>query len=419
MAGENEQGTGAQAPFSLDAQTLSILARILGSKKGGIDLSNVLNDPFLSFVAGTYQGEPQMSEGEIYAREAPTLLSIQEMEPEGSWRKVAAGQIASGIPAYRVKEDLIAQYNDNPEVFGALTSKEALSFVDEIAAENQKAQNAISKQLEQKDYFQERGLPSAQARYSPEDVVRLMPEAFADIGNKIANPPAEIQAMLKRIQDAGKAPVMREDKPKTAKTEKAAVVREQTRRATTDPIAVAAVTNGIANRYGVTQEQVLRPDRNDPKQVQANKAYQDEIASSAQLVGDLTQSGSVDVPWRKMLGGLARAAVPGLEGLVTLKNIATYRPETQSEKMAKQETVPTPAETGKKMVVSKSATAARNKLLADVAGEVSRMRGGEEYNRQYAAALANTLAGRLAESGRTPLGDAIVRQALAARAFRK
>ena len=49
----------------------------------------------------------------------------------------------------------------------------------------------------------------------------------------------------------------------------------------------------------------------------------------------------------------------------------------------------------------------------------SRMEGGEEYNQRVAAVMAERLAQRMAEQGRTPLSDALLRTAIVSRQLRK
>lgn len=395
----------------MDEQTLALLAALLRGR-GGSDLSSTLNDPFLAYLAGTYQPEPQKSEGDIYAEQAPTLMSIQANEPEGSWRRVAAGQIASGVPAYRVKDNILAMVEDNPDSLGLLTSSEALKFVDDLAAENQRAQNEITKQVERKDPFQKAGLPGAMQQYSPSDIVNLYPDAFASIVNRAQ--PQEITDRLKAIEEYGKRIVKTQKKERTPQETAAATAASNERRIRSSETARLAISNGIARQYGLTQSQVMRPDPNDIRQVRANEAYNAQIASSAQVVG----GGGVDVD----LGGIARkgliASFPGGSGLVTLGKILSYNPEKARQKREAAKMPPEPPK-APEMVVNKSATEALRNTAAEAAKLVSRMKGGQEYNERVAAALAEQLSGRMAAQGRTPLSDALVRNAIINRAFRK
>lgn len=394
----------------MDEQTLALLAALLRGR-GGSDLSSTLNDPFLAYLAGTYQPEPQKSEGDIYAEQAPTLMSIQANEPEGSWRRVAAGQIASGVPAYRVKDNILAMVEDNPDSLGLLTSSEALKFVDDLAAENQRAQNEITKQVERKDPFQKAGLPGAMQQYSPSDIVNLYPDAFASIVNRAQ--PQEITDRLKAIEEYGKRIVKTQKKERTPQETAAATAASNERRIRSSETARLAISNGIARQYGLTQSQVMRPDPNDIRQVRANEEYNAQIERSAQVVGG---GGGPD------LGGLARegffAAMPGAAGIRTLGKILSYNPEQARQKREAAKMPPEPPK-APEMIVNKSATEALRRTAAEAAKLVSRMKGGQEYNERVAAALAEQLSGRMAAQGRTPLSDALVRNAIINRAFRK
>lgn len=393
-------------------ELIALLAAMFG-KKGGVDLSSKLNDPFLALLSGTWQGEPTLTEGEIYAREAPTLMSIPQTEPPDSWRSIAAGRIASGEPAYKVKEDLLAQYASNPEIFGVLSSEEAMKFIDELSKENQAAQSALTKQLDEKDYFQERGLPGARQRYTPEDIVQMYPKAFEEVSKNIATPPAQIKAMLDRISEAGKRTVMVEKKEPTEQQKAAAQASQNKRRILASETARLAISNGIARQYGLTQSQVMRPDPNDIRQVRANEEYNAEIERSSQVLG-----GGMPNVGGALAKGAITASMPFIPGLRTIGKILSYNPEEarQKREAAKiAETTPKEPE----MVVSKSAQESMKKMGDLARMYVSRARGGEDYNQRFAGALAERLAQRTEEAGRTPLMDAILRQALVARAFGK
>lgn len=402
----------------MDPEVLRALLSVL-SKNGGLDLSSALGDPYLAYIAGSYQPDPMKSEGDIYAEVAPTLMSVAETEPMGSWRQTAASSIASGVPAYRVKEDVLRTASENPDALGLTTTDEASRFIDELAAENQRAQNELTKQAERKDPFQKAGLPGANQVFTPEDVVNMNPDLFAGILNR--EMPSEMKNRLDAIRKYGERTVMREERERSPELDAKAQTAQNKRRIESSQVARLAISNGIARQYGLTQAQVMNPDTTDLRQVRANEEYRAQIERSAFVPGSATP----DVP--SPLGKAALLSVP-LSGGIPLLPVAetiwkglSYNPDAARRRREEEELAKTqpPVEKKPKMVVSKSATEALRREANEAALLVSRMRGGEEYNQRVAAAMAERLSQRMAESGRTPLSDALIRTAIVSRQLRK
>ena len=402
----------------MDPEVLRALLSVL-SKNGGLDLSSALGDPYLAYIAGSYQPDPMKSEGDIYAEVAPTLMSVAETEPMGSWRQTAASSIASGVPAYRVKEDVLRTASENPDALGLTTTDEASRFIDELAAENQRAQNELTKQAERKDPFQKAGLPGANQVFTPEDVVNMNPDLFAGILNR--EMPSEMKNRLDAIRKYGERTVMREERERSPELDAKAQTAQNKRRIESSQVARLAISNGIARQYGLTQAQVMNPDTTDLRQVRANEEYRAQSERSAFVPGSATP----DVP--SPLGKAALLSVP-LSGGIPLLPVAetiwkglSYNPDAARRRREEEELAKTqpPVEKKPKMVVSKSATEALRREANEAALLVSRMRGGEEYNQRVAAAMAERLSQRMAESGRTPLSDALIRTAIVSRQLRK
>ena len=390
----------------MDPEVLRALLSVL-SKKGGLDLSSALGDPYLAYIAGSYQPEPVKSEGDIYAEFAPTLMSVADTEPVGSWRQTAASSIASGVPAYRVKEDVLRIASENPDALGLTTTDEASRFIDELAAENQRAQNELTKQAERKDPFQKAGFPGANQVFTPEDVVNMNPDLFAGIVNRQI--PSELKNRMDAIREYGKKTVMREQ------TVPAEVEKELWRGQT----GLDKVLFGNQPNYRIRRD--ARDVFFDPTQDTARTLGQ--ILARADLAGGKNYAGGI-IQERPLsyTGGL----IAGLgEYAFNLGKDILGGSEGQSKAEQKildreiKRRTKVDAEGKPVKVVSKSATQALRRDAEEAAKIVSRMKGGEEYNQRVAAAMAERLSQRMAESGRTPLSDALIRTAIVSRQLRK
>jgi hypothetical protein len=373
-----------------------------------------------------------LSEGDIYARYAPTLMSIADSEEPGSWRQIAASSIVSGVPAYRVKENVLRLVSENPDALGLTTSEEASRFVDELAAENQRAQNELTKQAEQKDPFQRAGLPGAAQQYTAADIVNMNPDVFASIVNR--ETPKEIQDSLAAIKEYGQRVITRTVTPKSKEEKSAAkfsdIERRQMRDTTGDENVRLMVSNGVARRYGLTQQQVMNPDANDPVQVRANQDYLNEFRESAKLVATLETSGPViprlgkgapfgEVRKAGLLFGGPGVAAAGSAALLNRLGERIQRSSKVEEYEAQQRAEAEAEAMKPRTVVSKSATEGVRREAEEAAKIFSRMRGGQEYNQRVAAAMAERLQERYREANRTPLSDALMRNAIISSQLRK
>lgn len=402
-----------QQQFSPDQMGL-LVAAILG-KKGGVDLSSALGDPFLAYLSGASQGRQQLSEGELYARYAPTFLYIQDNEPDGSWKKQAASLIANGVPVYRVKEEIQSFLANNPDQQGLYTTKDVDAFVEGLAKEQQTVQSEQLKQVEN-DPFSKAGYPSPGQEYSITDIANMAPEAFSALQQKADAARPEYEKLIAGIDEKYGKPIMKQ-KPSETKAGKKSnlsynqIMNNQTTR--------AGVARYVADGYKLTPEQVINPDRNDPKQVEANKRFQREMENRAQMA-DVWSKGtpppSVGTVAKKATRGAIAATNPAIGLITRLSGLFKSDGLTPTERKAKQEE--TLEKEQPEMVVDQAATA-RQKTVADVAkGLLARRVGMPGYYEDAMGLLAQNIQSDLAKSGRNPLTDALIKSAVLARATR-
>lgn len=416
MAGEGDKQP-ISTQFSPDQLGL-LVASILG-KKGGADFSAALSDPFLAYLSGASTGQRQLSEGELYARFGPTFLYIAENEPEGSWRKQAAALISTGVPAYRVKEQVQNLLATNPELQGTSTSKDVDAFIEGLASEHQKVQAEAIKQTEN-DPFAKAGYPNPDAQYTEEDIVRMAPEAFSALQQKAEAGRPQYEKIIAGIDAKYSKPVMKE-----APTEGAAKKGKSPGRAYQDVMgseqARLIASNTIARQFGVSQKQVLSPDKNDRRQVAANQAYLAELEKTAQTA---KSSAAADGGLGSIAKLAGKAVVGGTKGGFGATNPVVnalmaagklFGGPHRSVKKAEE-----PAEKEQPVMVEDKVATARNKAIADVAKNLLGSRVGMPgYYEQAMGLLAQNIQSDLAKSGRTPLGDALIKSAVLARATRK
>ena len=405
-----------QQQFSPDQMGL-LVAAILG-KKGGVDLSSALGDPFLAYLSGASQGRQQLSEGELYARYAPTFLYIQDNEPDGSWKKQAASLIANGVPVYRVKEEIQSFLANNPDQQGMYTTTDIDAFVEGLAKEQQTVQSEQLKQVEN-DPFSKAGYPSPGQEYTISDIANMAPEAFSALQQKADAARPEYEKLIAGIDEEYSKPIM-----KKAPTEVAAKKGKSPGRAYQDVMsseqARLIASNTIARQFGVSQKQVLSPDKNDRRQVAANQAYLAELEKTAQTA---KSSAAADSGLVSLAGLAGKAAVGGAKrGLLATNPLigalvgagkllgGPHRSVTKAEAPVEK--------TQPEMVVDQAATA-RQKTVADVAkGLLARRVGMPGYYEDAMGLLAQNIQSDLAKSGRNPLTDALIKSAVLARATR-
>lgn len=405
-----------QQQFSPDQMGL-LVAAILG-KKGGVDLSSALGDPFLAYLSGASQGRQQLSEGELYARYAPTFLYIQDNEPDGSWKKQAASLIANGVPVYRVKEEIQSFLANNPDQQGLYTTTDIDAFVEGLAKEQQTVQSEQLKQVEN-DPFSKAGYPSPGQEYTISDIANMAPEAFSALQQKADAARPEYEKLIAGIDEEYGKPIM-----KKAPAEVAAKKGGSSGRAYQDVMsseqARLIASNTIARQFGVSQKQVLSPDKNDRRQVAANQAYLAELEKTAQTA---KSSAAADGGLVSLAGLAGKAAVGGAKrGLLATNPLigalvgagkllgGPHRSVTKAEAPVEK--------TQPEMVVDQAATA-RQKTVADVAkGLLARRVGMPGYYEDAMGLLAQNIQSDLAKSGRNPLTDALIKSAVLARATR-
>jgi hypothetical protein len=377
-----------------EEQMRQLIALILG-KKGGSDFSSMLSDPFLAFLSGSYQPEPVESEGDIYARTAPTLMAIQQQEPEGSWRKVAAGQIASGVPAYKVKESILVLASENPDALGLVTSKEASDFVDELARENQAAQNALTQQAQRKDPFQKAGFRGAQETFSLDEIVNRNPEVFRELMTR-----GETDS-VKRIREK-----MREDLAKVT-------YREED------------LNEGTRRQQGGLRSFLYGGSPTDMMSVPITSTYFDPKTDMAENIGQALQIAG-DRGGKSFLGGLIREKpISQLRGLVEglLDIPATVAQDVISpgkrQREREQRFGAIDASGARRMVVDKDAAERRRQAASEQEFLLPFRKGSKQFNEEVAQLVAQKLQQKTAESGASPLTEQLLNAALLARSTRR
>lgn len=405
-----------QQQFSPDQMGL-LVAAILG-KKGGVDLSSALGDPFLAYLSGASQGRQQLSEGELYARYAPTFLYIQDNEPDGSWKKQAASLIANGVPVYRVKEEIQSFLANNPDQQGMFTSTDIDAFISGLAKEQQDVQSEQLKQVEN-DPFSKAGYPSPTQEYTISDIANMAPEAFSALQQKADAARPEYEKLIAGIDEKyGKPVMMKAPKEGTKKEGKSSSRAYQDVKNSEQARLIAS--NTIARQFGMSQKQVLSPDKNDRRQVAANEAYLAELEKNAQSA---KSSAASDGQLGNLVGLVGRAIVGGTKGGFGATNPAInalmaagklFGGPHRSVKKAEE-----PAEEAQPEMVEDKAATARQKAVADVAkGLLARRVGMPGYYEDAMGILAQNIQSDLAKSGRNPLTDALIKSAVLARATR-
>ena len=406
----------AVPPNEFTPNPMGLLAALIVGKKSGADFSSILNDPFLAYLSGASQGRQQLSEGELYARYAPTFLYIQDNEPDGSWKKQAASLIANGVPVYRVKEEIQSFLANNPDQQGMYTTTDIDAFVEGLAKEQQTVQSEQLKQVEN-DPFAKAGYPTPSQQYTMSDIANMAPEAFSALQQKADAARPDYEKLIAGIDEKYGQPVMKEKPSETKSGKKSNLSYNQIMNNKTTRDGVARY---VADGYKLKPEQVINPDRNDPKQVEANRKFQQEMENRAQMA-DVWAKGtpppSVGTVAKKAVKGGIIATNPAI-GLVTrLAGLFKSDGLTPTERKMKQEQEASQAQQPE-MVVDQAATA-RNKTVADVAkGLLARRVGMPGYYEQAMGLLAQNIQSDLAKSGRTPLGDALIKSAVLARATR-
>jgi len=397
---------------------MGLLAAMILGKKSGADFSSILNDPFLAYLSGASQGRQQLSEGELYARYAPTFLYIQDNEPDTSWKKQAASLIANGVPVYRVKEEIQSFLANNPDQQGMYTSKDVDSFVEGLAKEHQAVQSEQLKQVEN-DPFAKAGYPSPSQQYTMGDIANMAPEAFSALQQKADAARPEYEKLIAGIDDKYGTVMKPKPAEKVSKGEGKKSPSQAYSDVMTSETAKLIASNTISRQTGIPQSQVLNPNKSDRRQAAAHNAYLQELkknAESAQRSATPSEFGVGDI--LKSVAGKATGIDSALRLGSSLKGIFSllnkpHRSVTNAEK----ENLPQ-GEKQPEMVVDQAATA-RNKTVADVAkGLLARRVGMPGYYEEAMGLLAQNIQNDLAKSGRTPLTDALIKSAVLARATR-
>ena len=200
-------------PFS------DMIAAIISSK-GGSDFSSNTMDPVMQYLNGSFQQAPQFDINQLYERTAPTFMSAAALG-EASPHAVAAARIKSGQAPWELWRD------KNLQEQSGMTPEEWISFINDLAGEQQTVKKAMLDQSLQQDVFQKAGMRGANASYADmnpdgtqtyaSDAYQFAPKQFDEL---LANLPAELTSDAARRNSVNAkygAPVMETDKNKILK----------------------------------------------------------------------------------------------------------------------------------------------------------------------------------------------------------
>ena len=200
-------------PFS------DMIAAIISSK-GGSDFSSNTMDPVMQYLNGSFQQAPQFSIDQLYERTAPTFMSAAALG-ESSPHAVAAARIKSGQAPWELWRD------KNLQGQSGMSPEEWISFINDLAEEQQTVKKAMLDQSLQQDVFQKAGMRGANASYTdmnPDGTQTYAPDAYQfapkQFDELLANLPAELTsdaARRKSVDSKYGAPVMETDKNKILK----------------------------------------------------------------------------------------------------------------------------------------------------------------------------------------------------------
>ena len=383
------------------------------TKKSGVSVPSDLRENLIRYLSGTYQGTAGRSEDEIYAENAPTFLKIQAYEPEGSLRKTIAGMVLQNMPEAMIIERVREMGAANPELLGTGTDKEWASFVGQLVTEHDKAQTALADEATKEDFFQKKGFPSATQQYTTEDIMNLAPEAFSALAQKSEEGRPAFDKRASEIDRLLGQPVMMQLPTKEElgkRSDRQDVLSSQ-------QINKERLARLTAMQHGLTPEQVVNPDRKDPRQMNANSAYLillDISPKNARLVdSDVELGAGFGIP--RMLAKGATALTPigkGLDVAKGLGKVLSWSPgKAESDKFKKQE------EMEKNTVVDPIATARMLAAANAAKDRISRQPGNPMFFEDAAKRLVTNIQQQAQAQGRNPLIDAVLRDLITKKAI--
>lgn len=396
------------APPPIDPR--SLILQLL-SKSGGVSIPADLRQEIMRLISGTYTGQQTMSEGDIYATEAPNLLKIAQSEPEGSLRKKAASLILKGVSPWSVQEQIRADMAADPTLMGMMTDKEWNSFVDQLSNENDKAQKKIFEESQKQDYFQKQGYPGVGQQYNIQDIMNLAPQQFSTLSNQAEAARPKYKAREEEINRLyGALPMM--DAPTEQEVKSRATVKDDksTQKALDDMFNLQRV----AVSAGLTPQQVQRPNKSDAKQVAANKKYLATLKPITSYTSDKQKTGSGGIASETGKNALLTALVGGvIPSAIKLGNIALGEGSPLGPKVSSK-----PKQDAARPQVVDPILAGRQATVRQAAlDRINRSQGMPGSYEDAAAKLATGIQQKLSQSGRNPLIDALVADLITKKAY--
>lgn len=402
----------APRPIDSNQDPRALILQLL-SKGGGVSIPADLRQEIMRLISGTYTGQQTMSEGDIYAIEAPNLLKIAQNEPEGSLRKKAASLILKGVAPWSVQEQIRADMAADPTLMGMMTDKEWNSFVDQLSSENDKAQKKIFEESQKQDYFQKQGYPGVGQQYNIQDIMNLAPQQFSTLSNQAEAARPKYKAREEEINRLyGALPMM--DAPTEREIESRSSIREDksTKKTLDDMFALQRV----AVSAGLNPQQVLNPQKGDAKQIAANKKYQSMLKPITAYTSDKQKTsgdGLVEKTGKNALLSLISAALPSVQSTIKAGKIALGPGSPLGPKVSSKEK----QDTARPQVVDPILAGRQATVRQAALDRINRSQGMPGAYEDVAAKLATGIQQKLSQSGRNPLIDALVADLITKKAY--
>lgn len=398
------------APQPIDPR--SLILQLL-SKSGGVSIPADLRQEIMRLISGTYTGQQTMSEGDIYATEAPNLLKIAQNEPEGSLRKKAASLILKGVAPWSVQEQIRADMAADPTLMGMMTDKEWNSFVDQLSTENDRAQKKIFEESQKQDYFQKQGYPGVGQQYNIQDIMNLAPQQFSTLSNQAEAARPKYKAREEEINKLyGALPMMDAPTEQEIKSRSAIKEDKSTQKTLDDIFALQRV----AVSAGLNPQQVLYPKKGDAKQIAANKEYQSMLKPITSYTSDKQKTsgdGLVEQTGKNALLSLISTALPSVQSTIKVGKVALGPGSPLGPKVSPKEK----QDTARPQVVDPILAGRQATVRQAALDRINRSQGMPGAYEDVAAKLATGIQQKLSQSGRNPLIDALVADLITKKAY--
>lgn len=398
------------APQPIDPR--SLILQLL-SKSGGVSIPADLRQEIMRLISGTYTGQQTMSEGDIYATEAPNLLKIAQSEPEGSLRKKAASLILKGVSPWSVQEQIRADMAADPTLMGMMTDKEWNSFIDQLSSENDKAQKKIFEESQKQDYFQKQGYPGVGQQYNVQDIMNLAPQQFSTLSNQAEAARPKYKAREEEINRLyGALPMMDAPTEQEIKSRSAVKEDKSTQKTLDDIFALQRV----AVSAGLNPQQVLYPKKGDAKQIAANREYKSMLKPITVYTSDKQKTGGdglvKETGKNVLLTALTAGVGPLIRDTVGLAKAAVAPGTPLGPRLSSFNRTNAKPQVVDPILAGRQATVRQAAL-----DRINRSQGMPGAYEDVAAKLATGIQQKLSQSGRNPLIDALVADLITKKAY--